>query len=408
MPPAAAPDDLRALVGHREAVAAAAPLEEVHRRFAATGRDFLAVLDGARLLGICARREIAMLLGARFGFALFARQPARERMTADHLRLTEGEPLTEALARVSGRADEQFYDDVLLVDAAGGFVGFILVHDLVRLQNRIVLANLDALERSRREVAEKNRAMEEDLLMAREVQMAMLPAAYATAGPDAWRFHAQYVPAAGVSGDFFQLIRLGETKAGMLVCDVMGHGVRSALVTAMLRAFAEDLREEAHDPGVLLTRLNQGLMGVLRQSGNLIFVTAAYAVVDTAAGRVRYGQAGHPPGYLRRAAGTVELLPADDRVAGPALGLIEGAEYVAGEAPMAAGDAALLFTDGLVEARSAAGEEWGEGRLRAELERSAAVPCAEVLPLLLASALTFAAGGTFEDDVCLAALEWAR
>jgi len=402
-----APADLRALVGHRDAVAAAAPLEEVHRRFAATGRDFLAVLDGPRLLGLCARREVAMLLGARFGFALFARQPASERMMADHLRLTDGEPLTKALARVSARGDEQFYDDVLLVDASGGFLGFIFVHALVRLQNRIVLANLDALERSRQEVAEKNRAMEEDLLMAREVQMAMLPAAYAAAGLDAWRFHSQYVPAAGVSGDFFQLIRLSDSRAGVLVCDVMGHGVRSALVTAMLRAFAEDLRDEANDPGVLLTRLNHNLMGVLRQSGNLIFVTAAYAVVDTAAGRVRYGQAGHPPGYIRRASGAVELLPADAAVAGPALGLIDGAEYVAGEAPMAAGDAALLFTDGLVEARAPGGEEWGEGRLRAELERNPAAPCAELLPLLVASALGFAAGGVFEDDVCLAALEWA-
>ncbi len=400
---ASAPLALRSLVGHRESVAASAPLEEVHRRFEATTRDFLAVLDGEALLGVCARREIAMLLGARFGFALFARQPVRERVMPDALRLAEGEPLPEVLERVSARNEEHFYDDVLLVDAAGGFLGFIFVHALVRLQTRLVLANMEALERSRRVIAEKNQAMEEDLQMAREIQMAMLPAA---AEPGvAWGLQSRYLPAAGVSGDFFQLIRISDLAAGLLVCDVMGHGVRSALVTAMLRAFAEELRPEAHDPGRLLTRLNHGLMGVLRQSGNLIFVTAAYVVVDVAAGHVRYGQAGHPTGLLRRASGAVELLPVNEEVAGPALGLIEDAVYVTGATSLRRGDAALLFTDGLTEARAADGGEWGEEAMRREVERDPVAAHAEVLARVVAAAQAFAGGRPFDDDVCIVALE---
>jgi serine phosphatase RsbU (regulator of sigma subunit) len=317
----------------------------------------------------------------------------------------EAAPLPEALSGVSGRANEFFYDDVLLVDAQGAFMGFILVHALVRLQTQLLLGNIVALERSRQEISEKNRAMEEDLLMAREVQLAMLPAPAAPGRGVRWRFCSHYAPAGGVSGDFFQLLQVSDASAGILVCDVMGHGVRSALVTAMVRAFAEDLRPDATDPGRLLTRLNRSLTAVLRQSGTLLFVTAAYAFLDAAASTLVYGQAGHPTGFLRGAAGDVEPLPARGVVAGPALGLIEDHEYVAGRRAIAPGDAAILFTDGVFEVRNKAGEEWGLERLQAEIARRRGRAAAELLPALVAEAARHAGGAPFDDDVCLVSLE---
>ncbi len=398
------PVELRSLIGHRDSVAAAAPLEDVHRRFAETGRDFLAVLDGERLLGVCSRRDIAMRLGARFGFALYARRPVSEHLVPAALSITESTPIPEALQSVAARADAYFYDDVLLVDERGGFLGLILVHALVRLQTGLLLGNISALEASRQEIAEKNRSMEEDLLMAREVQLAMLPSAADDDPSRAWRFESFYAPAGGVSGDFFQLIRISDTAAGVLVCDVMGHGVRSAFVTAMLRAFVEDLQPLALDPGALLTRLNQGLMGVLRQSGNLLFVTAAYVVIDTAASTLRYGQAGHPTGFLLRASGGVGLLPVDDDIAGPALGLIPDVPYTYGSAPFGGGDTAILFTDGVSEARNAAGDEWGQDRLRDDIARRGPAAGPGLLPAIVESARAFAGTREFDDDICLVSL----
>jgi serine phosphatase RsbU (regulator of sigma subunit) len=403
------PLELRSLLGHCESIAADATLEVAHRRFAENGRDFMAVVDGERLLGVCARREISMQLGARFGFALFAQSPVRDHTMPTDLRLRETAPIEEVLASVSARANDAFYDDVLLVDAEGRFIGFIFVHALVRLQTGLLLENIGELERSRLEIAEKNRVLEDDLLMAREVQLAMLPPAGPGSDPAAlWRFSSEYRPAGGVSGDFYQLMRISDTAAGVLVCDVMGHGVRSALVTAMLRAFAEDLRPLAADPGALLTRLNQCLMGVLRQTGNLLFVTAAYVAVDASSGSLAYGQAGHPTGFLRRAGGGVETLPAEGDVAGPALGLVEGFPYETGRRAVGAGDTAILFTDGLTEARSPAGEEWGEGRLRAELERAPASRPAELLAAVVAASSAFSGADAFEDDVCIVALQVGR
>ena len=401
--------ELRSLLGHSEWIEADAPLETVHRRFAENGRDFMAVCRGGEILGVCSRRQIAMQLGARFGFALFAQSPVREHLMSDPLRLSEASPLDEVLESVSSRANEAFYDDVLLVGRSGQFLGFIFVHALVRLQTELLLGTIDELERSRLEIAEKNRVLEEDVLMAREVQLAMLPSGFSDPDPAVrWSFLSEYRPAGGVSGDFFQLIRISDQSAGILVCDVMGHGVRSALVTAMLRAFTEDLRPAAADPGALLTRLNQCLMGVLRQAGNLLFVTAAYAVVDTGTGTLAYGQAGHPTGYVRLASGASEPLPADGDVAGPALGLIPDYPFQTGTRALGAGDSVILFTDGLTEARNGAGEEWGQERLAMEVARDAHAPSRDLLERIIGAATRFAGGGPFEDDVCLVCLETRR
>jgi len=78
--------------------------------------------------------------------------------------------------------------------------------------------------------------------MAREMQLAMQPQAHAPLSANGLTLSIahRYQPAAGVSGDFFDVLRISNHGAGILVCDVMGHGVRSALITAMVRAMIED------------------------------------------------------------------------------------------------------------------------------------------------------------------------
>jgi len=104
---------------------------------------------------------------------------------------------------------------------------------------------------------------------------------------------------------------------------VMGHGVRSALVTAMLRAMVGDLEMHANDPGRFLSEMNRKLAAILKQIKEPLYATAFYLVADVAAGQMRYAKAGHPaPLHLRRQAGVVEPLPSPSH-AGAALGLFE-------------------------------------------------------------------------------------
>jgi len=168
----------------------------------------------------------------------------------------------------------------------------------------------------------------------------------------------------------------------------------------------EQFHPLATDPAAFLTRLNHDLTKMLRRAGGLIFVTAAYLVIDLKSGRLRYAQAGHPtPLHWHAATGELRTIPCTDTEAGPALGLLDDFYYVAVETPIGPGDRVLLFTDGISEAASATGEEFGEARMTAALTRHAPAPLAAWVEALVTEAATFA-GAPFGDDVCLVAAEF--
>jgi phosphoserine phosphatase RsbU/P len=408
-PPEMDPDrvDLRTLVSHDKSVPASTTAEALQMAFERLGVDFVAVVDGESLLGLCSRRQLAHQLSSRYGFALYARQPANGFLMAAPLLVPEKMPITEVFKAASGRDARDFYDDVALVSETGGYLGMIPMLTLVRLQTEFLLRNNERLEKSRLEIAAKNRVLEEDMLMAREVQLAMQPQAHPplSANGLTLRLAHRYRPAGSVSGDFFDVLRIADHAAGILVCDVMGHGVRSALITAMIRAMLEELRPVAADPGVLLTRLNCDLARILRQGGELIFVTAAYSVVHLGFGRLRYAQAGHPtPLRWDNRTGIVRPIACPAESAGPALGLIDDFEFATVEEPFSEGDRLALFTDGLFEAANSAGEEFGPERLAEALARGAGLPMGEGLDLVLREVADFS-GGSFADDVCIVAAE---
>lgn len=401
---------LPALVGHREFVRADETLEAVQQRFATGREDFMAVLDGRQLLGLCSRRDIGTLLGARYGFALFARATVREHPAKEAIRLTTGDSMTEVLQRISARRDEHFYDDVLLVDAAGDFLGLIYVRDLVRFQTGMLLSNIAELREKQTEINAKNRQMEDDLRMAREVQVAMLPrefpACRATGSGRAVRFAHRYEPAGGVGGDFFDVLSVTPTAAGIIICDVMGHGVRSALITAMVRAMIEELRPHAADPARMLTELNAHLTRLLQRTGDMIFVTAAYGTVDAATQRLVYAQAGHPtPLHWNAREQKCAPLPEAARIGGPALGLMEDSVYETLELSLGDGDRVLFFTDGIFEIDNPAGEEFGVPRLAEAMKAQASAGLGAMLTGLKETAAGFAGGKAFGDDVCLVVCE---
>ena len=162
------------------------------------------------------------------------------------------------------------------------------------------------LSRSREELRSKNQIMEDNLRMAREIQTAMLPQQYPVFPPglppeqSAFQFTHRYQPAEGVSGDFFSVSTLSDTEVGVFICDVAGHGVRAALVTAMIRALAEELKPLARDPGSFLRKLNSDLCAILKSTGSPMLTTAFYFVADWQTGVVRFANAGHPKPLIIR------------------------------------------------------------------------------------------------------------
>jgi sigma-B regulation protein RsbU (phosphoserine phosphatase) len=265
-----------------------------------------------------------------------------------------------------------------------------------------------------RELRQKNLRMEEDLSMAKELQLALLPHRFPTLprgvqqAASAVKFSSIFHPASSVSGDFFNVVRVSETAVGVFICDVMGHGVRAALVTAMMRALEEQLGELASDPGALLTAINHSLCGILRQSGITLFTTACYIVADIGKSRISVANAAHPSPLLMRhhPREIVQLTP--ESTAGSALGLFEDEVFRTYSFPVAAADLVLLFTDGLFEVENALSECFGEYRLRNAFEQRAGLPPAQLVHEVLAEIEQFAAGHVFLDDVCLVSMEIAR
>ncbi len=269
-----------------------------------------------------------------------------------------------------------------------------------------------ALNESRRELRAKNDQMEEDLKMAREIQLTMLPQQYPTFAPatsggeSALRFTHRYLPTGSVGGDFFTVSPLSETQAGVFLCDVAGHGVRSALVTAMIRALVEELKAVAMSPGDFLTKLNNDLCAILKHTGTPLLTTAFYLVADCATRVLRYSNAGHPkPLHLRRdASQIVPLLNASGK-SQPALGLTEGSVYHTSEVLLRPHDAVFLYTDGLIEAHNLQGDLYTSALLTSAVQQRLNLPAGELFDALLAEVRHFANEQPFTDDVCLVGME---
>ena len=272
-----------------------------------------------------------------------------------------------------------------------------------QLENRVA-------ERTR-ELWEKNTLMEEDLQMARELQMAFLPSCFptlpegASEAASAVRFCSFFHPTSSVSGDYYNIVRVSDTAVGVFICDVMGHGVRAALVTAMMRTLEEQLSESAHDPGELLTRINRSLRIILQQLGTTLFTTACYIIVDISTKRLTFANAGHPsPLIVRDATGEVEAINATIRP-GPALGLFDNIPYVTHELSVAERDIVLAFTDGLFEAENEKSQCYSELRLRNAIRERVGLPLGKIVQDVSSEIAEFTDGRAFSDDVCLVGME---
>jgi serine phosphatase RsbU (regulator of sigma subunit) len=403
--------DMRSLVSHNCALPADTPLEAAQEFFSTHTLEFVAVLEGGRAVGLCARRQVGIVLGSRYGFSLFARNPVRDYLLAETLIISVADTIHQVLARVSARQDEYFYDDVLLVDEKGLFVGAIFVRNMVRLQHSLLLENVRQLEKKSSEIERKNMQMEQELNMAGKVQHAMLPQAYPAFPPQSassiLRFCHRYLPAGRVSGDFFHVRRIADHLAGVFICDVMGHGVRSAMITAAMRALVEQMQSDANQPGELLEHLNQGLCAILRQNDETIYASAVYLVIDTADLEICWASAGHPcPLLLRPGQDPVISLALPKEKRGKVLGLVENSTYQTANFTLEPGDRLLLYTDGIYEV-FAGDKEFGMDGLVTVLRQHAHLPADALLDRLVDAARAFGEAPEFEDDVSLLAIDVA-
>lgn len=249
--------------------------------------------------------------------------------------------------------------------------------------------------RLRAEAAEKERLqreqqqMEKELLLARDIQMRLVPEAALEHGP--WRAEGRLEPAKQVGGDYFDYFLLDD-KLVVMLADVSGKGVPAALlvstVQGTLRALADGKRPAAD--------VVRGLNAVVaRQAGAGRFVTLFYAELDPRAWELRYVNAGHNYPLLRRQDGSLEPLS----VGGVPLGLFEGAAYEESVVPFGDRDALLLFSDGITEAMDIFRAEYGDERLAALWTAHPADAPGAFIARLFADVAQFRGAAAQSDDM---------
>ena len=263
------------------------------------------------------------------------------------------------------------------------------------------------------ELRAKNQMLEEDLQMARELQQSMLPQRFpclpraAEENASALHFHHYYSASKSVSGDFFDVLEVSDSIAGVFICDVMGHGVRAAMVAAIVRTLLGDLKHLWTSPGELLNEINRALRAMLDHGDTLVFVSAFYLTVDIRAGEMKYANAGHPLPLCvhQNAANLRKPSPLNGLKPGPALGIFDGTEYEVGCGRISAHDVVLLFTDGLFEVEGAFGEQYDYPQLVRAVGQLSNLPATELCRQVIEEVQQFSANHEFSDDVCLIAVE---
>lgn len=261
------------------------------------------------------------------------------------------------------------------------------------------------------QLQQKNEVYEEELHLAREIQQALasegFPQIFSEKRNDCLRFGARYIPISGLAGDFFEVIKVRDDCAAVLICDVMGHGVRSALIVAMLRGLLEKQRAQVNEPSQFLQGLNDGLAAILERAGATMFATAFIGVIDLAAQTFKYSCAGHPGPIVAGRSGVRQLATLRSEK-GPGLGLIRGAVYPTMEIPLDEVDRMILFTDGVIEAENESGEPFFENRLIEIIGQNHDKGIDGLLDGILSKVLTFSESQRFDDDVCLLVFEMTR
>lgn len=241
--------------------------------------------------------------------------------------------------------------------------------------------------------------MKRDLEIAREIQLWLLPSTPPTVAGAEVAFTNR--PANTVSGDYYDaFFRTGEPSLLLALADVAGKGLPAAMLMATFQASLRTLAAEAMPLPEVTLALNR--FACANSMGGTRFTTAFLAEFDPAARRLRYCNAGHNPPLLRRQDGSIEKLERG----GVPLGILPEAGFECDEVSLRAGDALVIFSDGVTESFSPSGEDYGEARLVAALQAAMAVPvppgAAGLLEALVEDCARFRRGARQQDDLtCL-------
>jgi len=264
-----------------------------------------------------------------------------------------------------------------------------LLHTLAR-EASTVLESAKLLDEERR-----NRQLQQELELARQVQVTLLPQKF----PDSGWLHAagSSVPSAEVAGDYFDVHAIGNDMWAAAIADVSGKGISSALLASLLQG-AFLLGSELDAPlDAVMQKMNRFL---IERAQREKYATLFYARIHSS-GKTRWANAGHCPPLLARADGEIRKLQST----GSALGLITDAKFEIERLELGPGDKIIAYSDGLAEAQNS-NKEMFESRINVALEGVAKLNAQETHERLMQEVVAFCGDEPLRDDITLLVLEY--
>jgi phosphoserine phosphatase RsbU/P len=250
----------------------------------------------------------------------------------------------------------------------------------------------------RRELAERNRLLEAaqaklnlELDLARKVQMALMPKPPKPRG--VLQTAVRYRPANQLGGDVYDFARLNGSRLGVLVADVSGHGVNSALLSGMVKTLASLGTAAGLTPARVLAGLDAALEQYFPEG---YFCTGFYVILDESTGALDFAGVGHPPALVVGPKGT-RTLDSDAGLLG--VGMAEGLS--GGSDRLDPGESLLVYTDGLPDAMDPSDVLFGQGRITEVLESHRTASPAEILDQVELAVARHVAPGQATDDINL-------
>jgi phosphoserine phosphatase RsbU/P len=254
---------------------------------------------------------------------------------------------------------------------------------------------------SQRVIADESRlvSLTDEMRAARKIQEAILPRTVPSV--ENVQIAARYAPMTSVAGDLYDFPTVRPNGVGVLVADVMGHGVPAALVASIVKVAVSNGLKDSLEPSSIIAGLNATLCDAAHEQ----YVTAVYMYLDIANRVGRYASAAHPPGLLwRRGLQKLEQLDGS----GLLLGVRPNESYTACEVSFEVGDRLLLYSDGLVEAENADGQSFGDTALFKFIQEKQSLGAEQFVDLLLKAVLAWSRSGSTkgqEDDITIVVID---
>ncbi|HEY0254613.1 MAG TPA: SpoIIE family protein phosphatase, partial [Kofleriaceae bacterium] len=249
------------------------------------------------------------------------------------------------------------------------------------------------------QTAEKAK-MEQELEVAKAIQETLVPS-NAPVRKSTLTFAGFYQPAAQTGGDWWTWAELSGGKILLVIGDVTGHGIPSAMITAAAKS-ACDVARYVHQDEVTVTRLLELMNHAIFESAQRRFVMTCFAsIVDTKARTITYANAGHNFPYLYRQGGEGKGEFGSLMIRGNRLGDDPASRYESKTTDLAMGDVLVWYTDGIVECENATGEEYGEKRFRASVKKAAALDAGEMRDSIVGDAAAYFGDTARKDDITM-------